>query len=111
MSLTTVRGASIKFESMGEGNLIGEAITAKESVTMGGGLFKMKKGLLTEGTYPFEEIGYILKGSMKITCEGVSYTVEAGDFLHYRKGTTLRFEVQDDVEGIIVTSPHWKEVG
>jgi|GEM_PF-3997044 len=109
MVLVVVKGESVRLEPAGEGSFAGDAIGPEESKTMSGSLFKMNKGLQTEWSYAYDEISYITAGSMDVSAEGKTYRVNPGDFIYFSKGTNVRFDVKEDVEGVMVTYPHWRE--
>lgn len=72
---------------------------APESEQMTSGFFKVIPGEPLVYTYPYDEVKIVLEveGEFKVTDEeGTTVSCKPGDFLYFKKGTTITFEVIGD---------------
>ena len=113
MAILVASGKSLKLENTAEHYNIKDVFESSELATMSAGREKLEKGfLLKDWTAPFDDIMYLLKGSLKIESEGKTYVAREGDFVLETKGTKMTLSAdEEDCETIFVTFPSLREVG
>ena len=62
-----------------------------------------EKGALKELTWPYDEYGYVLSGTLDVAVHnGPSFVLRKGDAFYFRKGTVADVEMSEDFSEIIV---------
>ena len=89
-----------------------ESITFPKSDNLSIGYFKADPGTEIEINIPFEEVDYIIEGSLTISDEtGSTYTAEKGDILYISKGSQYSASTKTGFEGIYIIHPYnWREL-
>jgi ethanolamine utilization protein EutQ len=110
-----VRGETVECEAFDTGNPkdkvgIREILSGKESPNLATGFMTMEKSSF-EWTLGYEEIDYIIEGTLEITVDGRTYRGRAGDVFYIPKDTHITFSTPDKVKFFFVTYPaNWAEL-
>ena len=112
MAILVASGKSLKLKNTSEHYYIKDVFESNELATMSAGREKLEKGfLLKDWTCPFDDIMYLLKGSLKIESEGKTYVAHEGDFVLETKGSKITLSPIEDCETLFVTFPTLREAG
>lgn len=112
MTILVASGKSLKLNKTSDYYYINDVFGSNELATMSAGRELMKKGfLLKDWTIPFDDIMYVLKGSVKIVSDGKTYIAHEGDFVIETKGSKITQTTDEDCECLFVTFPTLREVG
>ena len=112
MAILVASGKSLKLNKTSEYYHIKDVFESNKLATMSAGQEKMKKGfLLKDWTIPFDDIMYLLKGSLKIESEGKTHFAHEGDFVLTTKGSKITQSPIEECECLFVTFPSLREVG
>lgn len=110
--ITVIRASNIKYTAMefdGEHAEIASVINPF-SQTMGGGLCRMIKGTL-EWQLKYDELIYVVHGSMYINQNGVKHEAKAGDTYVINEGALITYGTDNEVLFFFSTYPlNWKEL-
>ena len=90
---------------------IEDLVVSPESQNLGAGCGSFAAGAATAGEIPitWEEIVVILDGSLTLTCNGVTQTASAGEFVYITAGSDVHFSTNDGCLLVYVTCPPvWK---
>ncbi len=110
-----VRGNSVRCESFNTGNPkdkvgIKEILTIKESPNMCTGFMTLDKTSF-DWHLMYEEIDYIVEGTLDITINGKTYRGKAGDVFYIPADSKITFSSSDQVKFFFVTYPaNWSEL-
>ena len=88
----------------------GVALDYPDSKHMLAGVGKLEPGAgipIEEKPLPWDEVVYILEGSMTGTSEGKSYTATEGEFFFLSKGTSYAWSSETGCTVLYITYPHW----
>jgi ethanolamine utilization protein EutQ len=113
--LRLVKGNSIVCERFNTGNPndkvgIKEILTIKESPNMASGFMTLEDTSFS-WDLKYEEIDYIVEGTLEMTVNGKTYRGEAGDVFYLPKDTTVTFSTPNKVKFFFVTYPaNWAEL-
>lgn len=112
-----VRGDSVKkcepFDTGNPKDKVGitEILTRKESPNLATGFMTMENGSAFEWTLGYEELDYIIEGTLDIIINGKTYRGKAGDVFYIPKNTHITFSTPDHVKFFFVTYPaNWAEL-
>ncbi len=113
--LRLVRGQTVKLNPFNTGNPqdrvgIKEILTTKESPHLATGFMTME-----QCSFPwelkYEEIDYIVEGTLELVINGVTYRGGPGDVFYIPANTKLTFKCPDRVKFFFVTHPaNWAEL-
>jgi len=104
-----VRGNSVRCESFNTGNPkdkvgIKEILTIRESPNMCTGFMTLDKTSF-DWHLMYEEIDYIVEGTLEITINGKTYRGKAGDVFYIPADSKITFSSPDQVKFFFVTYP------
>ena len=86
-----------------------DLMTVEESPRLGCGVMEMDQTSF-EWTLTYDEIDYIIDGSLEIIIDGRTVRAEAGQVLYIPKNTAIRFSAPDKVRFFYVVYPaNWSE--
>jgi len=110
-----VKGNTVTCESFNTGNPqdkvgIREILTRKESPNMATGFMTMEKSSF-EWHLMYEEIDYVIEGTLEFIVNGRKYTGTAGDVFYIPRDTKVTFSTPDKCKFFFVTYPaNWAEL-
>lgn len=110
-----VRGKSVVCEKFNTGNTsdkvgIKEILNIKECPNMATGFMTIDHSKF-DFTLRYDELDYIVDGTMDITVNGKTYTGKQGDVFYIPKDTTVIFGSQDSCKFFFSTYPaNWAEL-
>lgn len=113
--LRLVRGNSVQCETFNTGNPrdkvgIKEILTTKESPNMATGFMTLEETAFS-WDLKYEEIDYVIDGTLEITVNGKTYRGTAGDVFYLPRDTTITFSSPDKAKFFFVTYPaNWAEL-
>ena len=113
--LRLVKGKTVECEPFNTGDPrdkvgIKEILSIKESPQMASGFMSIEKTSFA-WDLAYEEVDYILEGTLEITVEGTTYKGEAGDVFYLPKDTRVTFSSPDKAKFFFVTYPaNWAEL-
>ncbi len=83
----------------------------KQSPRLGCGIMEMENTTF-DWTLDYDEIDYIIDGSLTIITQNGRKTAEAGEILLIPKGSVIKFSVEDRARFLYVTYPaDWSNMG
>ncbi len=108
--VTVVRGASVRLEpfaAAGPGKSVGlsDVITKRDGSPMGAGIMSYGRNDSFEWNLTYDEIDYVLEGTLEIRIDGRSVSGTAGDIFYIPKGSRIVFATPDRVRIFYVTHP------
>lgn len=110
-----VRGESVKCEPFDTGKPndkvgIKEILTIRESPDMAAGFMTLEESAFT-WNLTYEEVDYIVEGTLDIIVNGKTYRGKAGDVFYIPRNTTVTFSTPDKAKFFFVTYPaNWAEL-
>ncbi|NYE58480.1 cupin domain-containing protein [Carboxydothermus ferrireducens] len=113
--LILVKGRSVTFEQFNTGNpkdnvTIRELFTLKESPNISAGFMEIKNSRF-DWELSYEEVDYVLEGTLEIIVNGKTYQGKAGDVFYLPKNTKITFSSPDYAKFFYVTYPaNWAEL-
>lgn len=113
--LRLVRGNSVKCEPFNTGNPrdkvgLKEILTLRESPDMGVGFMTVEESAFS-WDLKYEEVDYVVEGTLEITVNGKTYRGKAGDVFYIPRDTTVTFSSPDQARFFFVTYPaNWAEL-
>jgi ethanolamine utilization protein EutQ (cupin superfamily) len=114
MPATVVKSKDLvsPLESLFPGIVHKESITFPRTDNLSIGYFKVDPGTALEIDIPFEEVDFIIEGSLTISDEtGNTYTAEKGDILYISKGSQYSASTETGFAGIYIIHPYnWREL-
>jgi len=88
-----------------------DLFTLEESPRLGCGIMEMKETTF-DWTLNYDEIDYVIEGTLNIVINGKSVTANAGELVLIPKGSSIKFSVQNYARFIYVTYPaDWASQG
>jgi ethanolamine utilization protein EutQ len=113
--LCLIKGDSVVCEPFDTGNPndkvgIKEILSIEESPNMGLGFMTIEKSSFS-WDMKYEEIDYIVEGTLEFTVDGKTYTGKAGDVFYIPKDTKVTFSTPDRTKFFFVVYPaNWAEL-
>lgn len=110
-----IRGDSVTCESFNTGNPkhkvgIKEILTNRESPNMATGFMTVEESTFS-WDLKYEELDYIIEGTLDIIVDGKTYRGKPGDVFYLPKDTTITFSSPDKAKFFFVTFPaNWAEL-
>ncbi len=87
-----------------------DAVTLEESPRMMFGIMEMKEGSAFDWTLGYDEVDYIIDGTLEITVDGVKSTAGKGEIIFIPMNTSVTFSTPDSARFMYVTYPaNWSE--
>lgn len=88
-----------------------DLFSLEESPRLGCGIMEMKETTF-DWTLNYDEIDYVIEGTLTIVINGKSVTANAGELVLIPKGSSIKFSVQSYARFIYVTYPaDWASQG
>lgn len=88
-----------------------DLFSLEESPRLGCGIMEMKETTF-DWTLNYDEIDYVIEGTLTIVINGKSVTANAGELVLIPKGSSIKFSVQNYARFIYVTYPaDWASQG
>lgn len=112
--ITSVRLNALKLDRFNTGRegdkvFIKDAITIQESPRLGCGLMEMNESVF-DWTLRYDEIDYILEGTLEIITDDEKNIGNAGDIIYIPKNSAVKFSVPKYAKFLYVTYPaNWAE--
>lgn len=100
---------STMFGGRNEKAAMSQAIASPVSKNMTGGYLRLYPGYKKELEIPLDEIDVFLEGSLTLTFEGKTFTVQKGDVLFIKKGDKALYSTDEGCFVFFVTYPLLKE--
>ncbi len=113
--LRLVKGSSVTYERFDTGNPgdgvgIREVITSAASPHMAAGFMTMERTAFA-WNLQYEEIDYVIEGTLDIIIDGQTYRGTAGDVFYLPQGSRIIFSSPDKAKFFYVTYPaNWAEL-
>lgn len=113
--LRLIRGRSVQCEPFNTGNPrdkvgIKEILNTKESPNMATGFMTIENTAFS-WDLKYEELDYVIDGSLEITVNGKTYRGGPGDVFYIPRNTTVTFSAPDKAKFFFVTYPaNWAEL-
>ncbi|KNZ68767.1 ethanolamine utilization EutQ family protein [Thermincola ferriacetica] len=104
-----VKGNSVKMEPFDAGNPnlkvgIRETMTRELSPHLAAGFMEMEESAF-DWTLTYNEMDYVIEGTLDITVNGKTYRGQAGDVFYIPEGTSVTFSTPDRCKFFYVTTP------
>ena len=112
--LKLVRGNSVKMDVFDTGNpndkVFYQELISKEDSSMSAGFLTIEKSSF-EWELCYEEIDYIIEGTLTVTINGKTFTATAGDVLYVPSGSKVVWGSPDKVKLFYTTYPaNWADL-
>ena len=82
-----------------------DVVTLEESPNLGVGVMELKNGTEFPWTLNYDEVEYIIDGTIVLKSEAGDVTAHAGDMTFIPKGTSIHFSTPDHVRFIYISYP------
>lgn len=82
-----------------------DVVTLEESPRLGFGIMEMKEGTSFDWTLRYDEVDYIIEGTLDIIIDGRKVTATKGDILFIPKDSSITFSTPDSTRFMFVTYP------
>ncbi len=111
----TVKAPAVQTERFDTGKpgdqvFLKDAVTLEESPRLMFGIMEMKEGSAFDWTLGYDEVDYIIDGTLEITVNGVKSTASKGEILFIPMNTSVTFSTPDATRFMYVTYPaNWSE--
>jgi len=111
----TVKAPSVQTERFDTGKkgdqvFLKDAVTLEESPRLMFGIMEMKEGSAFDWTLKYDEVDYIIDGTLEIIVNGVKSSAGKGEILFIPKNTSVTFSTPDETRFMYVTYPaNWSE--
>lgn len=111
----TVKASTVTPEPFDTGKpgdkvFISDVVTLKESPQLMFGIMEMKEGASFDWTLKYDEVDYVIDGTLEIIVDGKTSSASRGDILFIPKDTTVTFNTPDQTRFMYVTYPaNWSE--
>ena len=111
----TVKAPSVQTERFDTGKkgdqvFLKDAVTLEESPRLMFGIMEMKEGSAFDWTLKYDEVDYIIDGTLEIIVDGVKSSAGKGEILFIPKNTSVTFSTPDETRFMYVTYPaNWSE--
>ena len=105
-----VKAASVNPEPFDTGKkgdkvFITDVVNLEESPRLGFGIMEMKEGSAFDWTLRYDEVDYIIEGTLDILIDGRKVTATKGDILFIPKDSSITFSTPDSTRFMFVTYP------
>lgn len=113
--IITVKTATVKPDRFDTGKagdqvFLKDVVSLEESPRLMFGVLEMKEGASFDWTLGYDEVDYIIDGTLEIIADGVKSTASAGDIIFIPKNTSITFSTPDSTRFMYVTYPaNWSE--
>jgi ethanolamine utilization protein EutQ len=112
--LKLVRGNSVKFNELNTGNsnnkVFYQDVISKEDSTMSAGFLTIENSSF-EWEFGYEEIDYVIEGTMTMTINGKTFTAYAGDVVCIPSGSKVVWGSPDKAKIFYTTYPaNWADL-
>jgi ethanolamine utilization protein EutQ len=112
--LKLVRGKSVKYDYFDTGNpnnkVYYQELISKEDSSMSAGFLTIEKSSF-EWELCYEEIDYVIEGTLTITINGKTFTANAGDVLYVPSGSKVVWGSPDKAKIFYTTYPaNWADL-
>lgn len=109
-----VRGSSIKYDTFDTGNpnnkVFYQELISKEDSSMSAGFLTIEESSF-EWELGYEEIDYVIEGTLTITINGKEFTAYPGDVIYVPSGSKVIWGSPDKAKLFYTTYPaNWSEV-
>jgi len=84
---------------------ITDVVTLEESPRLGFGIMEMKEGSAFDWTLGYDEVDYIIDGTLEILLDDRKVTARKGDILFIPQHSTITFSTPDSARFMFVTYP------
>lgn len=111
----TVKAASVTPEPFDTGKpgdkvFISDVVTLEESPRLMFGIMEMKEAASFDWTLKYDEVDYVIDGTLEIIVDGKTSSASRGDILFIPKDTTVTFNTPDETRFMYVTYPaNWAD--
>lgn len=111
----TVKTATVKPDRFDTGKagdqvFLKDVVSLEQSPRMMFGVMEMKDGSSFDWTLKYDEIDYIIDGTLEIIVDGVKSTAGKGDIIYIPRDTDVTFNTPDSTRFMYVTYPaNWSE--
>ena len=111
----TVKAATVTPEPFDTGKpdtkvFISDVVTLEESPRLMFGIMEMKEGASFDWTLKYDEVDYIIDGTLEIIVDGKTSSASRGDIIFIPKDTTVTFNTPDEARFMYVTYPaNWAD--
>lgn len=111
----SVQGNTVKCEKFDTGKpgdqvYLTDILTLEESPRLGCGFMEMKETTF-DWTLQYDEVDYIIEGTLEIIVDGNKVVGNQGDVIMIPKGTSIQFSVPNYAKFLYVTYPaNWAEI-
>ncbi len=94
----------------GDSVFISDVVSLEESPRIMFGIMEMKDGSSFDWTLKYDEVDYIIDGTLEIIVDGKISRAEKGDIIFIPKDTSVTFNTPDETRFMYVTYPaDWSE--
>ena len=113
--IITVKAATVKpekFDTGKEGDqvFLKDVVSLEESPRIMFGVMEIKEGSAFDWTLGYDEVDYIIDGTLEIIADGEKSTACKGDIIFIPKDTSVTFKTPDSTRFMYVTYPaNWSE--
>lgn len=113
--ITGIKGSTVKCESFDTGKpgdkvYLKDILTLDENRNLACGFMEMEESEF-DWTLDYDEVDYVIEGTLEIKTEGEKIAGNAGDVIMIPKGSSISFSTPDRVKFFYVTYPaNWSEV-
>lgn len=111
----TVKAATVVPEPFDTGKpgdkvYISDVVTLEESPRLMFGIMEMKEQASFDWTLKYDEVDYVIDGTLEIIVNGKTSRAHKGDILFIPKNTTVTFNTPDETRFMYVTYPaNWAD--
>ena len=108
--VVTVKAATVIPEPFDTGKpgdkvFISDVVTLEESPRLMFGIMEMKEGSSFDWTLTYDEVDYIIDGTLEIIVDGKTSSASKGDIIFIPKDTKVTFNTPDEARFMYVTYP------
>ena len=108
--VVTVKAATVIPEPFDTGKpgdkvFISDVVTLEESPRLMFGIMEMKEGSSFDWTLTYDEVDYIIDGTLEIIVDGKTSSASQGDIIFIPKDTKVTFNTPDEARFMYVTYP------
>ncbi len=87
-----------------------DIMTVEESPRLGCGMMEMKNGASFDWTLKYDEVDYVIEGTLEIIIDGRKVSASAGEVLFIPKNSSITFSTPDQARFLYVVYPaNWSE--
>ena len=108
--VVTVKAATVipePFDTGKQGDkvFISDVVTLEESPRLMFGIMEMKEGSSFDWTLTYDEVDYIIDGTLEIIVDGKTSSASQGDIIFIPKDSKVTFNTPDEARFMYVTYP------